>query len=736
MTNTPSHPLPRPIARKLGRVRAAIRTYAAVEGVAAVIALLAVMFWGALALDWMLELPVPVRAGLWAISLIGAAVVLWLAVVSRVFAPISRSSIALVLERLRPEIGGSLATAVDVSITAGPASPQLEDLIQETNRRASSRLKGVPVSAVFAYGPLLWKATAAAGLVGLIFAFASTSPETFGLWIDRLMLGDEPWPRRVALEVDGFEQVDGRWVANVARDDSFLLRVRASLEDGHVAPERVDIRYRLADGRRSRDTMTRVGEADATALPWQEFTYKFDSVADDVRLDIVGGDDRIRGLHLHVVERPRVLHTAVEVFYPEYLQQDARTIPFSGRVELPEGSSALLRIESSKPLTGLVAHDAESQTDLPSVITGAENSFCRVELANLSDSRTLLLTLNDTDGVSNDTPYRLLIDVVPDELPEVLLRPSGIGSAITPNARVPMEGTIEDDHGVADAWFELKRTDAELHKRPLRPARTRPAVLEGPAVFDLADTDPLSGEPLVELEVGEKIQLSAAARDAYNLKPGLRESRSAPVVLEVVTPSDLRAILEKRELNLRQRFEAIVERTEATRDLLDKIGLPADGASRGPAEQRELDNLRLDGVGRNATQMAYETQGMADGFDDIVAELKNNRVDTRELLQRLSEGIVQPLREVADTLLPRLEASVERCSKAENEADLQRLLTTAKKDGDAAVEAMRAVLDRMLELESYNELVELLRTLIDDQKQLNEQTEAERKARLRSLLED
>ena len=49
---------------------------------------------------------------------------------------------------------------------------------------------------------------------------------------------------------------------------------------------------------------------------------------------------------------------------------------------------------------------------------------------------------------------------------------------------------------------------------------------------------------------------------------------------------------------------------------------------------------------------------------------------------------------------------------------------------------MRRVLDRMLELETYNEVVTLLRDIISDQNQINEQTKKQQKERLRSLFQD
>jgi hypothetical protein len=49
---------------------------------------------------------------------------------------------------------------------------------------------------------------------------------------------------------------------------------------------------------------------------------------------------------------------------------------------------------------------------------------------------------------------------------------------------------------------------------------------------------------------------------------------------------------------------------------------------------------------------------------------------------------------------------------------------------------MRQVLDRMLELETYNEVVALLRGIITDQEEVNRRTKERQKDRLRDLFEN
>jgi hypothetical protein len=49
---------------------------------------------------------------------------------------------------------------------------------------------------------------------------------------------------------------------------------------------------------------------------------------------------------------------------------------------------------------------------------------------------------------------------------------------------------------------------------------------------------------------------------------------------------------------------------------------------------------------------------------------------------------------------------------------------------------MKRVLDRMLELESYNELVDLLRGIVTEQEALREETLRLQREKLRELLEE
>ena len=125
---------------------------------------------------------------------------------------------------------------------------------------------------------------------------------------------------------------------------------------------------------------------------------------------------------------------------------------------------------------------------------------------------------------------------------------------------------------------------------------------------------------------------------------------------------------------------------------------------------------------------------LATAFDDIREEMTNNRIDTPEIEYRLKDQIADPLRRIAKTMFPELDR---RLKKLESSLSDPRLSKTRHAEALAQVDAilveMRLVMNKMLELESFNEIVEQLRAIIKDQNELNSHTQKVQKTRALKL---
>ncbi len=760
MTNTiPQLELPSAIRGVLAGVRRRIRAYVWGEGLAIVIAVVGLMFWLGLAADWLFEPSVKTRQMAIAAAVVVALVVAYRYLLRRAFVPISDGAAALLLERRFPQLNEQLITAVEAANSPERAAEFHPEFLGNTTQMANEAVTSLPVGELFDRRPLFRAIGLASALVLSVIVFAIGSRDTFGFWLQRLALSDEPWPRRVQLEVVGFPpDAEGRRTHKLAQDDDLELLVHART-DGYEAPDEVEIRFRLADGRRGRDMLTRVGDA-TTQGDYQLFRYEFKHVAGNMDFDIVGGDDRVRDLHLQVVDRPELYALEIECTYPEYLHREARRLPVTGGMRIPEGTKLVLHASSTKPLTVARAHCAKTQQDVTVPFAGTASQKLQWDYGTFTSDDVLVVSVTDTDGVAAREPYRVSLAVVKDDVPQVAVRLAGIGSAITPEAILPVVGKVTDDYGLDRVWYDYQVDAGLLQQRPLAQQPSGEPSVDKLDAFDTRATNPQTGQRVLELKPKQRFTLTLKATDRYNLSKEPRAGSSQQFTLDVVTVSELLALLERRELALRQRFESLYEKLTDTRNLLNRVqsndtnantaepapaadakkpddpaAKPADGAV---TAERMLSRRRLRVAGslQNVVQAADEVKGVAESFDDLGAELTNNRIENPDLKSRLGEQIARPLHQIAEERLPELATQLKLVeSRLEDTAATATELKKAIAQADATLVAMRQVLDKMLELETYNEVVALLRGIITDQEEINRRTKERQKDKLKSVFE-
>jgi hypothetical protein len=374
----------------------------------------------------------------------------------------------------------------------------------------------------------------------------------------------------------------------------------------------------------------------------------------------------------------------------------------------------------------------------------------------LSPDSFLRITLHDDDDVISADPARLTVNSIPDEPPRIETRLKGIGTSITRQATIPVVGEIQDpqdgskrygvtdDYGIAEARFEYK---VESARTPGKEAAWQPAPFvnqaNGRKQFPVEERFAML--PL-DLPVGSKLTLKVVASDRDNLT-GPHVSSGQPYSFLVVSDDELLALIAVKELNIRRRFEQVIDEVKNTRkDLLlartrleEVVGpraRPAADLQPNSAETRtSVEGAALIAVERAVSGIrknANETQSIEEEFRDIRNELENNAIpDARPTLERIDEGIIRPLHSVntvdynnlddALVLLRRvLEERADPLSSFEEPVDRVHL----------TIEHLEAVLAQMLRLETVNEALQLLRDIIKLQEDLQEKTRQERKKKL------
>jgi hypothetical protein len=489
--------------------------------------------------------------------------------------------------------------------------------------------------------------------------------------------------------------------------------------------------------------MVREGVAEPSRDPYQVFSHKFQGLLTPLEFDVVGGDDRLRDLRIDVVDSPTITGMTLWCEFPAYMVREEldlytpRELPVSEFVQLPVGTKVTLRAKTNKAIRRIEVNrpseDGSVKTDTVEPGKDAGRSF-EYLIPSLDEDTTLLFTLHDTDGIRNREPIRLTLAARPDEPPQVAVRLRGIGTAITPTARLPIVGEISDDYGLSSLWFEYAIDDGEEARRPLSKLPRGAAE----ARFAAADEEAFDVREELELVPKQRLLLTVKAADTYALEDEPHIGSSQRFVLDVVTPDQLRLLLEGRELNLRRRFEQIIQELTDSRDSLTMVSIePPSDASAAQASEDEppasLASLYVQRAIQNARKNAQETAGVAEGFDEIREELVNNRLDTTELRTRLKDRIADPLKQIVQLRFPELELRLEttRTLLADEEKG-PPALAMARQQMDQILVEMNQVLSQMLELETFNEAIALLRSIMESQEQINERTKKER----RSLLVD
>ena len=203
--------------------------------------------------------------------------------------------------------------------------------------------------------------------------------------------------------------------------------------------------YQTEDGDRGRVVMSPEGN-DRDGYRFYQFTDRpFRGILSNIRFDIVGNDNRIRDLTIEAVDTPSFLSPVIASIPPDYTNLTAREDAAQAGLRLPLGSHIELRAMTNRPMESIEVIDVTQATEtrIP-MPPGAPQTQVRIPLGSLDTTHVYEFYLHDVHGLVNDDPFRVTVEAIPDEPPDVELALTGIGTAITPNAILPLRGHVVD----------------------------------------------------------------------------------------------------------------------------------------------------------------------------------------------------------------------------------------------------------------------------------------------------
>ena len=805
------------IASLLGRVRRRIRSLVLGEGVAASIAALIAAFWIAFVLDYLpvrfgyAEAPTWVRIGLLVLT---GGVVLWVfyrLFLRRFFVRMRDSSMAMLVEKKYKKFNDSLlATVSDITRARAsktdPADNQTSSLTKvmtaATQSQAETHVGEVEVKKVISGASFRKAAWLAGGLICSALVFFFARPDIATLAFKRLyLLQDDKWPRQTDIQFEGIsverdlviesipefnsvlKPVDG--VVTVAKGSTLSMAVAAKQfeanDDGErelQIPETCWLNYQVVGGSGGSQPFKRMGSPRDKKQNYLLAGDPLQNVITDVAFNISGGDDRVSGLKIQVVDEPVAVLTTLHYKYPDYIVDEhaqAFSVPsetWNGRAEYPFGTSVRLEIQARDPLSKVYVRslvnqsvgetpEGESAYSAMEVIPCDSDTF-EYEIPFLAERTTLEFFLCDVHGVVNEQSHVVAIDVAQDEPPAIECRLSGIGTAVTPDVQIPIEIEVEDDHGVNQVWVELEIGAGE-------PQQGFVDWKSGPfeEKLDFRELRNTVGEAYrLPTDGDATLAVTVMADDRFDLGDRPNVGVGDRYELKIVSPEELLRILEQSEVGQRRRLEQIVREVKEQKDYLVRTKSRASQSNEGSEPGDEPGDREAEGEGNDDSPERQELRRLfaqrallqnekslgevvvsVEAFENLRLQLINNRISADTRRQRFEEGVIAPLKQTSSVTmtelagkLTQLEAQlreVESLQANKNDppepADIEALQVAAEQttiDSIAATDQVLVELNEVLNLlikhETQNELLDIVRQMIKKQEELKERTKKQR----------
>jgi hypothetical protein len=696
------------------------------------------------------------------------------------------SALALLVERKFPQFQSSLITTVQSReknlIDSQVRQPHDPQLMLQTRQQAIETLEHVDVKEVLRWTPLQLQAGALGAILATSFLFAAWQPSWTWHWSQRLFgLSNEAWPRMASIRVDGIEMDIPRFssdmtptryqrefedgAVSVPRGQSARLRVSADLKATLVPPSCM-MNYRGSDNRQGRASLRKLPvSASENRQPFLLEGSPLDSIDQDLAFSLQGGDARINGLRVFVKDSPQILKLRLGLAYPGYLRRRStstwidETVDYRSGLRLPEGTRVTLIGEANVPLDRCECRITTQSADGIATTTdwtakGADNRF-ELGLQELRAPWGIEFRVWDADGHCSTRVQQFALGMLPDEVPQVDLAMDGIGTAVTDQAILPLEGLVKDDHDIDSVWVEMVVNESAPKNFPVSLSN------DGKAKQSI-DLRELKNSKTLDVVPGQSIALTLVANDFCDFgdvaKTGARNGRASPIQLGVVTPDQLLILLERRELAMRSRLELVVSELTQLNELLAKVqatgntppkdtqskpeiadsttadATAADSESTSEESIAKLQVLRVQQSISQSDKSSAELVGVAQEIGMIRKELINNRIDSQDRQTRLEDRVRKPMLAVVEGPLVRL-----RSEMVQMEADFSQQKITSEST-TAAIKSLRdcitsleAILNDMADIQDFNELVDMVRGMIDEQGKIIDQTKQEQKKKVLDL---
>jgi hypothetical protein len=374
----------------------------------------------------------------WTVLAAGLGVGLWRTVV-RWGAPADYDAAARVIEARHPELKGLLKTAVQQCPDAEGRfhflqQHVIDDAITHGVRHPWDRCVPAWRLAGWMTGPLI-------ALVLMVSAFRlslSTSTRT-----SQSVAGMGPKPLFSGVEVTPGDAV-------MERGSSLVVLARF----GKAPAQGAELVVSSSGEAERRSTLVR-------SLADPVFGGRVAELTKDLTYRVEYAGSRTRNFTVKLYDLPRLDRADVRVEFPEYTRMPVKEVRDTRRLSAVEGSRMTWQFHLNKPVQSAVLMARGKATNRIELAALANSATLTWSNAVLATNVTYELRLTDSDGRTNKVPAQLVLEALPNRVPELKLASPRGDLHPSPLEEIPFEGTIWDDFGVAAFGIAVTRPGAE-----------------------------------------------------------------------------------------------------------------------------------------------------------------------------------------------------------------------------------------------------------------------------------
>lgn len=481
--------------------------------------------------------------------------------------------------------------------------------------------------------------------------------------------------------------------------------------------------------------------------------YRGDDVRRPFRYRAVGGDDDTMGWRtLELVEPPQVTSLRTILHPPAYTgwptvatgenirALEGTTIEVAGTVNRP---AEAVRLRMDKPDAAGTVWGRLSEDRLRFTIgPDARPPWTATQ------SGIYWFEVTDTEGLRGGDERRWNLRTVPDAPPTVVLEQPAANTFVTADAVLSVSGVVKDDLAIHSIAIRFARSDS-----PNTDQRETVDIERGPDAAPRQESGPAEagGSPADTRIVEFAWDLSKLG----GLKPGAwidfelwaddykpQSAQSATRRLTIISLSELEERIGSRQaFILGQLAEVLRVQREVRAPVKSlEIGLADSGRlAAGDVDQLQAGELKQREVSR---LLADPQDGVAAQIVGLLHELKSNRIESPETVERLNE-LLTAARQIASDQLPPIQTSLIGALKMAREAlrpvsasdagptasappELKDAIQTVGRQQDEVIARLERLLGDFSQWDSYRRFARELARVRQTQDELRQDTERTR----------